>query len=129
MMEDNSINQTPANVNLRKTIKTTKKKGTFMAPGLSKKMKRKERRKIFLQRLLLPGEPEKFANSNSFSSSLSDAIVDVAKESNGSSKRKPSKKKQNKQWRKKIAPSAIAQFSRVLEHPAFQNNPFDAIKQ
>merc|ERR1712087_679888 len=103
----------------------TKKKALQSIKKLSKKEKRRRSRKVWIQHFLLPGDPEKF-QKNSLSSSLSDALVDVA---NDNSVQNRGCKSKNKHWRRFIAPAALSQFSSVLQHPAFQKNPFDAIKQ
>lgn len=96
---------------------------------VTKKEKMLQRRKRLRNRLLLPGDSAKFSSPDKGISSLS-SLTDMLPSAEESVKQRQDTRGKNMtdHTRKEIAKSEISQFTNVLAHPAFRNNPLAALR-
>lgn len=101
---------------------------------LSKKEKQREKRQHFLNKFMMPGENSKFGARKVLEvQGLSDTLPEVTAEDLKVRREQQDSllkgKKITSYRRAQIATVEIDQFSQVLSHPAFQQNPMAALRQ
>lgn len=94
---------------------------------MSKKTKKHMRHKRFMSRLMLPGDSAKFKRKSiGDMQSLTDFLPSA--EESVLIKLNNRGKNLTQHTRKEIATTEIQQFTNVLSHPAFRNNPLAALR-